>query len=344
VTKVDYSSVNPDKKFMRLALREAWKGLGITFPNPMVGAVIVANGKVASRGYHAVAGGPHAEIAALNNLASPDQARGATLYVTLEPCSTHGRTPPCTEAILKAGFARVVYGTTDPSPEHQGKAKKIFQEAGIAVTNGILDDKCAALNHAWNHRIKTGMPWIIAKCGMSLDGRIHSPYRNSITSEASRHHAMLFRRHVDAILVGGNTVRCDNPQLTIRDLRENKNQPWRVIWTRSEKNIPKKAHLLTDEYRDKTILIQDLSLREGLQNLAERGISSVLIEGGGITLGKAFEDGLVDEIRFYIAPIILGGSPLAISSESLMIPAVKCLKLKYRSFRDEIIVTGLLSK
>ncbi|MEI6416590.1 MAG: bifunctional diaminohydroxyphosphoribosylaminopyrimidine deaminase/5-amino-6-(5-phosphoribosylamino)uracil reductase RibD [Verrucomicrobiota bacterium] len=347
-----------DEQSMRLALREAWRGLGTTSPNPMVGAMIMAEGKVLARGHHAVAGGPHAEVAALNHLPSPDQARGATLYVTLEPCSTHGRTPPCTEAIIEAGFARVVYGATDPNPQHQGGAKKILVQAGISVATGVLAEKCAALNHHWNHRMKTGMPWVIAKCGMSLDGRIASPDRRWITSEASRHHAMLFRRHVDAILVGGNTVRCDNPRLTIRGLRLSNElapkltnygtdpypDPYRVIWTRSKNNIPKECHLLTDEYPDKTIILENCTLREGLQNLASRGISSVLIEGGGITLGKAFEEGLVDEVRFYVAPIILGGGTLAISSDTVMPPVKLIHPFSLRHLGPDLLLAGLVAK
>jgi len=402
---------------MRLALREAWKGLTKTKPNPMVGAVIVAEGKVLARGHHAKAGEAHAEIAALNKLTSREQARGTTLYITLEPCSTHGRTPPCTEAIIHAGFARVVYGATDPNPQHQGEAKKILEAANISVTTGVLAEKCTALNHAWNHRMKTGMPWIIAKCGMSLDGRIASPDRRWITSEASRRHAMLFRRHVDAILVGGNTVRCDNPRLTIRGLRKanelacifhgdssrgaaqhdadkadedlsaglystyrpssNRSptqsasgfrkpqqihreicglvltpllrtdpfvQPWRIVWTRAKENIPKECHLLTDEHRDKTIILENGTLREGLQDLAARGISSVLIEGGGITLGKAFEENLVDEVRFYIAPIILGGGTLAIQSEAF-IPSIRLKNINYRHhLNSNLLVTALVEK
>lgn len=331
--------------FMRLALREAWKGRGRTSPNPMVGAVIVAHGKVIARGYHAHAGGPHAEIVALSALSSFEQARGATLYVTLEPCSTYGRTPPCTEAILQAGIKRVVYGATDPNPLHQGRGKTILEQAGLLVTEGILAEKCTSLNHAWNYRMKTGMPWVIAKCGMSLDGRISSPHRRWITSETSRHHAMLFRRYVDAILVGGNTVRCDNPLLTIRRNPSLTNHlmikkcedyettaPYRIVWTRRKEHLPQECHLLSDEHRHKTIVLENCSLRQGLQSLAKKGISSVLIEGGGITLGKAFEDHLVNEIRIYVAPLLLGGTGLALSSESLLPPSLKLKNVTYRQF------------
>jgi diaminohydroxyphosphoribosylaminopyrimidine deaminase/5-amino-6-(5-phosphoribosylamino)uracil reductase len=357
-----------DTLFMRLALREAWKGLGTTSPNPMVGAVIVKNSTLLARGFHAIAGEAHAEIAAFRALSSPEQAHGATLYVTLEPCSSYGRTPPCTQAIIEAGVTRVVYGATDPDPRHRGGAKKVLEESGIAVTTGIMAKKCVALNHAWHHRMKTAMPWVIAKCGMSLDGRIASPSSHDrwITSEASRHHAMLFRRHVDAILVGGATVRNDNPKLTLRTLRaertrsiesysettdhaltakelQKKAQPWRIIWTRSEKNIPPESHLLTDEHRDKTILLQGLHLREALQHLAARGISSVLIEGGGITLGSAFQEGLVDEVRFYIAPKMLGGPTLALHCDELL-PAVRLTEIIHRRLGDDFFISALVEK
>ncbi|MBM3857557.1 MAG: RibD family protein, partial [Verrucomicrobia bacterium] len=231
---------------------------------------------------------------------------------------------------------------------------------------GVLAEKCTAINHAWNHRMKTGMPWVIAKCGMSLDGRISSSDRRWITSETSRHHAMLFRRRVDAILVGGNTVRCDNPRLTVRGVRKTRTMgaspkfatasanclvltpllgagPYRVIWTRSKENIPKESYLLTDEFRERTIVLENCTLRKGLQNLAARGISSVLIEGGGVTLGKAFEENLVDEVRFYIAPLILGGEALTIPG-NVMIPPITFSKLHHRQLKPDHLMTGLVAK
>lgn len=351
---MEFGAFGPsDEHYMRIALREAWRGLGRTSPNPMVGAVIVVNGKVVSRGHHVKAGEAHAEVAALNNLPSRAQTKDATLYVTLEPCSTQGRTPPCTKAIIEAGFARVVYGATDPNPQHQGKAKKILEAAGISVTTGVLAEKCTLINHAWNHRMQTGMPWVIAKCAMSLDGRITAAGRRWITSEKSRHHAMLFRRRVDAILVGGNTVRSDNPRLTIRGIRGAnrlapllETAPYRIIWTKKKENIPKQSHILTDEFYDRTIVLENCTLREGLQNLAARGISSVLIEGGGVTLGKAFEDNLVDEVRFYIAPMILGSGALAVQSEKMM-PRTNLKNVICRFLfcqHHDLLVTALVAK
>ena len=155
-----------DEKYMRLALREAARGVGRTSPNPAVGAVIVKAGRVLAKGWHRCAGEPHAEIEALRALRKPQLARGATLYVTLEPCCTHGRTPPCTDAIAKAGFARVVVGATDPNPRHAGRGFAVLKKAGIAVTVGILEAKCVTLNAAFNKWISTGLPLVIAKAGM----------------------------------------------------------------------------------------------------------------------------------------------------------------------------------
>jgi diaminohydroxyphosphoribosylaminopyrimidine deaminase/5-amino-6-(5-phosphoribosylamino)uracil reductase len=292
-----------DETFMRLALAEAEKGLGFTHPNPAVGAVIVRNNRVIARGWHRKAGGPHAEIEAIR------QARrtaGATIYVTLEPCSTHGRTPPCTEAIRRAGLARVVYGATDPNPRHAGRGRALLEKSGIAVTEGVLAAECAALNAGWNKWISTGRPYVIAKAGMSLDGRINSPPEQRwLTSPTSRRDAMRLRSRVQAILVGAGTVRVDNPELTVRSVRH-REQPWRVVWTRSGR-LPRGAKLFTDEFRDRTLIYQNRSLRAVLADLGRRGVATVLIEGGAQVLGEAFDRKLVDEAHFYLAPLLIGG-------------------------------------
>jgi diaminohydroxyphosphoribosylaminopyrimidine deaminase / 5-amino-6-(5-phosphoribosylamino)uracil reductase len=293
---------------MAIALTEATKGCGCTAPNPAVGAVLVKEGRVLSKGFHRAAGSPHAEIVAMRKV-SQDQLTGSTLYVTLEPCSSHGRTPPCTEAILSAGISRVVYGATDPDKRHRGKAASIFRKAGIETQEGVLAEPCAALNFHWNHRNRTGLPWVIAKAALSLDGRIDSPPdRRWITSAASRREAMKLRASVEAILVGGGTVRTDNPALTVRGIKlpKGRQQPWRVIWTRSGK-LSQNCKLLTDAQRDRTIILKGISLNSALRELARRGISSVLVEGGGKTLGEAFQESLVDEVRFFLAPLFQGG-------------------------------------
>lgn len=293
-----------DKKFMRAALAEARKGAGRTLPNPAVGCVIVRNSRILSRGWHHAAGCPHAEIEALKALKT--SARDATVYVTLEPCSTHGRTPPCTEALLRAGVARVVYGATDPNPKHAGRARRILTRAGVTVTNGVLAEECEALNVEWNKWIATGLPYVIAKAGMTLDGRINSPPESRwITSPTSRRDAMNLRRRVQAILVGGGTVRDDNPKLTIRDGKAGQ-QPLRVVWSKTGR-LPKKAHLFTDEHKDRTIVLKGMSLRAALRNLGKRGVVSILVEGGARVLGEAFDRRLVDEVCFYMAPLVTGG-------------------------------------
>lgn len=291
-----------DETFMRAALREARRDLGRTSPNPAVGCVIVRAGKIVARGWHRAAGRPHAEIEALRQLPS---ARGGTVFITLEPCSTHGRTPPCSEALIAAGVTRVVYGATDPNPAHRGRAKQLLEAAGIRVTEGVLADECTELNEGWNHWIVTGMPFVIAKCGMSLDGRIDSPPgQRWITSEAARRDAMKRRAQVDAILVGAATVRTDNPQLTLRGVRGR--QPLRVVWSRTGA-LPANCHLLTDEWREWTRVYCGRSLRQVLRDLGKRGITQILIEGGGETLGTALDQNLIQRVEIYVAPLLTGG-------------------------------------
>jgi len=297
-----------DEAMMRLAIREARKGTGKTAPNPAVGAVLVRNGEVVSKGWHRAAGKPHAEVEALRKASN---AAGCTLYVTLEPCSTHGRTPPCTAAIIQAGISRVVFGATDPNPFHAGRAVKILNEAGIEVSTGVLATECRDLNTAWNKWIVTGLPFVTAKAGMSLDGRISSfPNRRWITSEAARADAMKLRAGCDAILVGAETVRVDDPHLTLRGVSKSR-QPWRVVWSRSGE-IPPASKILTDEFRDRTLVFQGKSFRAVLRDLGKRGVQHVLIEGGGCTHGEAFDRGLVDRVVFYVAPVLLGGKTPAI--------------------------------
>ncbi|MFM8715886.1 MAG: bifunctional diaminohydroxyphosphoribosylaminopyrimidine deaminase/5-amino-6-(5-phosphoribosylamino)uracil reductase RibD [Spartobacteria bacterium] len=320
-----------DDALMRAALAEARKGLGKTGPNPAVGAVISKNGKILALGWHRGAGKPHAEIEALRNLKNPALARGATLHVTLEPCSTHGRTPPCTEAIIQAGFARVVFGATDPNPKHAGRAKKILEEAGIQTLHGVLGEECTLLNRAWNKWIATGLPFVTAKAGMSLDARIASPPdRRWITSEAARRDAMRLRAECGAVLVGAETVRTDNPHLTIRGLRV-KEQPLRAVWSRSGQ-IPSDCHLLTDEHRDRTLIYKGNPLAAVLHDLGKRGVQHVLIEGGGKTLGEALDRRLIDRIVFYIAPVLLGGPTPALGGHG--VPSNEsALRLKNPTYR-----------
>ncbi len=304
-------ALNPesDLQWMSLALEQARQGIGFTSPNPAVGAVIVAQGELIGQGFHRQAGQPHAEIEALKDARSraPERIVGSTIYVTLEPCSTQGRTGPCTSAIQAAGITRVVWGAQDPNPSHVGRAQQLLESAGIAVTTGILENECLEILRPFAKWITTGLPYVIAKAGQSLDGRITRPPGEGpwITSEAARAHSQGLRARVDAILVGAETVRQDNPRLTLRN-GSLKQQPWRIILTRSGQ-LPAEANIFTDAYQDRTLVLRDLAFPDVLRDLAARGITSVLIEGGSNVLGQAFAARCVDEVCWYIAPRLCGG-------------------------------------
>ncbi|HWB02091.1 MAG TPA: bifunctional diaminohydroxyphosphoribosylaminopyrimidine deaminase/5-amino-6-(5-phosphoribosylamino)uracil reductase RibD [Verrucomicrobiales bacterium] len=306
-----------DAHWMRLALTEARRGRGLTSPNPCVGAVIVKEGRLLASGWHRKAGGPHAEVEALRAAEAAHGLNalcGAAAYVTLEPCSTQGRTPPCVEALIAAGIARVVWGAEDPNPQHAGRAREILTSEGIEVTAGVLEEECREVIAPFAKLITTGLPWVIAKAGMSLDGRITRPAGEGqwITSEAARHDAMRLRVQCDAIIAGAETVRQDDPSLTLRgpDIPEGKEQPWRVILTHSG-NLPPEAKIFTDEHSHRTLAFRNRPLEEILRELAARGVMNVLIEGGGKVLAAAFNGRLVDEVVFYTAPLISGsGRPV----------------------------------
>src|SRR5882724_6794358 len=239
--------MNDDERFMRTALSEARKSFGQTSPNPAVGAVLVVRKRIVARGHHRQAGKPHAEIECLRNLRGK-VPKNATLYVTLEPCSTKGRTGACTDQIVRAGVNSVVIGTTDPNPRHRGRGVEILRAAGIEVRTGVLAEECAVLNEAFNKWVATGIPFVIAKCGMSLDGRLTRPKKGSrwITSPTARRHAQTLRGETDAILIGAETLRTDNPRLTVRGRRQVR-QPVRVVMTRSGK-LPRSARFFTDRF------------------------------------------------------------------------------------------------
>ena len=214
--------------YMRLALRLARRGYGTTSPNPMVGAVLVKGGRIIGRGWHHCAGEPHGEIEAILDAARHgNSVKGATLYVTLEPCSTHGRTPPCTEAILDADIKRVIIGSTDPNPRHRGKGFEILKRGGVSVTAGVLAEECEQLNESFNHWIVHRMPFVTVKAAMTLDGKIATASGESkwISSEKARAYRMKLRQGADAILVGINTILADDPSLTLRCLKSKVQPP-----------------------------------------------------------------------------------------------------------------------
>jgi len=338
-------------KFMRDALREAAKGCGATSPNPAVGALIVRNGRILARGWHRRAGLPHAEIEALRSLPDPSLARGATLYVTLEPCSSHGRTPPCTDAILAAGFNRVVVGSVDPHPKHAGGGLDILRQRGIDVITGVLESECLRLNRAFFKWITSKRPWVLAKAAVSLDGRLTRPPGEGqwLTGTEARRDAHHLRAECDAILIGTGTLKADNPSLTIRDapIPEGKAQPWRVVVTRGTAPLPKVAHLFTDEHRDRTLVFHGKPLREVLEELGEKhSVTSVLVEGGGAILGSLFSQNLADEACFYVAPILCGPSGVAIAGMEggLPQPSLHLSEIEYKQLGQDLRVRGLLQR
>src|SRR5437764_1949779 len=285
-------TLDRDEKFMRAALKEAKKALGQTSPNPAVGAVLVINDRIVARGHHREAGRDHAEIECLRDFGAPVPA-GATLFVTLEPCSTAGRTAPCTNAIISAGVKNVVVGAIDVNPRHSGEGIMQLQNAGVNVREGVLAEDCARLNEAFNQWIVTGRPFVIAKCGMSLDGRLtrRPGEPRWITGFGARRDAHQLRSHVDAVIVGAETVRLDNPRLTVRGMRHAR-QPWRVVLTRSG-NLPRRAHLFSDRQAARTLVYKRKRLPVVLEDLGKKNVTSVLIEGGAEILSHALDDRLI---------------------------------------------------
>lgn len=328
-----------DEKFMRVALAEAHKGIGRVSPNPAVGAVLVLRGKIIATGYHRGPGLPHAEVECI--AAAGQRSLGqATLYVTLEPCSTTGRTPPCSKAIAQSGLKRIVIGTIDINPAHSGRGIDQLRAAGINVRVGVLEEECTQLNEAFNKWIVTGRPFVIAKCGMSLDGRLTRRAEEGrwLTSAAARRHARQLRTEVDAVLIGAETLRADNPRLTTR--RKGK-QPWRVVLTRSGR-LPREAHLFTDRFAERTLIFRKKNLAIVLAELGRREITSVLIEGGGDLLGQAFDARLVDKVQFYVAPIFTGGAVRAVAGRGVAATAAAARldRVRYEKLGADVCVTG----
>jgi len=321
------------ESFMRQALAVAKRGWGDTHPNPLVGALIVEDGVVVAEGFHAKAGEPHAEVNAIKALGRRP-APGATLYVTLEPCSTHGRTPPCCEAIADAGLTRVVVGATDPNPAHAGKGFDLLRAGGVEVVTGVLADDCTDLNLIFNHWITTGRPLFAAKSGVTLDGKVATRTGDSkwITGEQSRADGHRWRRLFPAIAVGAGTVRADNPRLTARvDGKEW--CPWRFVFDGLLRTVTDKAmpNVYTDEFRERTIVVTTahggmgyvrklnslgvkawvLTAQSPKVNFAdfrrrcgEEGIPAVFFEGGAQLLSELLQARELDYLFTYHAPVL----------------------------------------
>ncbi len=322
-----------DERFMRRALELAEQARGLTSPNPMVGAVVVRDGVVVGEGYHRAAGHPHAEVEAL--AACGDRSHGATLYVTLEPCAHHGRTPPCAPTVIASGLARVVTAIADPNPLVAGRGLVALRAAGIDVTVGVMAGEATRQNRAFLTAMRLGRPHVVLKAGMTLDGRIADHRRRSqwITGEAARRRAHELRSESDAIVVGVETVLRDDPQLTVRLDRPWPREPFRVVLD-SRGRTPNTARLISAGTASRAIVALGAAAsddragalrargatvvrcpgRDGhvdphavLDELHRREVRSVLLEGGG-EINMAFLDaGLVDRIAVFVAPLLVGG-------------------------------------
>ncbi len=326
-----------DHAFMAKALALAKLGLYTTTPNPRVGCVIARNGEVIGEGYHVSAGLPHAEIAALQQ--AGDRAQDATVYVTLEPCAHHGRTPPCVQALIQAKVAKVIAAVQDPNPLVAGKGFALLKEAGIKVKVGLMEADAHALNPGFTKRMTSGLPWLRLKIAASLDGRTALSNGASlwITGEAARRDAHQWRARSCAILTGINTVLSDDPQLTVRAV-ETPRPPWRVVLD-TKLRIPLSAKILnhgkvliltgqdggSQAQENKILQLTNLgaevvtvvtvegglNLAEAMKELARRGMNEVLVEAGAILNGALLQMDLVDEIIFYLAPTLLGNDARA---------------------------------
>lgn len=293
-----------DIKFMKLAIRQAEKGIGAVSPNPAVGAVIVKDGIVIGAGYHHRAGMPHAEVEAIRSVADVSQCKGATIYVTLEPCCTTGRTPPCCEAIIRHGFSRVVVGCCDPNPAHAGRGYTLLRSHGIEVVEDVCRERCAALNEPFFYWIRTKRPFVVLKLAETLDGRIATAGGSSqwITGPVARKHVMALRKQADAVMVGGETFRLDNPSLTVRSASGKVlKTPRRFVASRriTADQLPdgwESADVVTPEKWDAF-----------LSRLGEEQVTMLLLEGGGELAASALSAGIVNKLEMHIAPKLLGG-------------------------------------
>jgi len=328
------NSKDSDIYFMRKALILAKKGLGKVSPNPMVGAVIVKDGVIVAKGYHKRFGGPHAEIEALKQLKqSGGDTRGATFYITLEPCCHYGKTPPCTDAIIRENFSKIVVCNTDPNPLVNGRGIQILKEHGFTVVTGILEHEGRKLNYAYFKYIKTKMPFITVKLAQSLDGKIATASGNSkwISSKPSLKVAHQLRREHDCVMVGIKTVIKDNPLLTVREVKGK--SPLRIVLD-TNLNIPLDAKILNKDLPGDTIIVtaKDVDLKKvsilknnGIKllqvkkddkgkidlfdlfySLGRQGISSILVEGGGEVVYSLLKKRMVDRLILFIAPKIIG--------------------------------------
>ena len=359
---------------MKRAIELAKKGIGYTSPNPLVGAVIVKDGRIIGEGYHEVYGGPHAEVNAFRN--AKEDVNGATMYVTLEPCSHYGKTPPCANAIVEKEISKVIIGMMDPNPMVAGRGIKILQDNGIQVITCILEDEVKKLNEIFIKYITTKRPFGILKTAMTLDGKIATSSGDSmwITNEASRNYVHEIRHRVSGIMVGVGTILSDNPKLTTRLHNKEGKDPTRIIVDTTAR-IPLDSNVLNNNSKAKTIIATteranneklqaikekgaeiiitplkdnkvDLSFL--MKSLGESGIDSVLIEGGSTLNYSALEEGIIDKVISFIAPKIIGGNesktPVGGEGIKYIKDAILLEDIQISRFCQDIIIEGYLRK
>jgi len=359
--------VERDARFMRRALELAERGRGLTSPNPMVGAVVVSDGEIVGEGYHERAGGPHAEVVAL--AAAGARSRGATMYVTLEPCSYHGRTPPCARAVIDAGIRRVVAALVDPNPRVSGRGLDALRAAGVEVAETILTDHAERQNRAFVAAMRLGRPHVTLKAAMTLDGRIADRHGESkwITGDGARAAAHRLRSESDAIVVGVGTVLRDDPALTVRLERPWPREPYRVVLD-TRARTPVAARLIAAGTKSRALVITGgdadpariaaltaagatvvpvgsrdgrVDPRAALAALAEREVRAVLVEGGGEVHGAFVDAGLVDRVAVFIAPRLMGGREATPSIGGLglsLADAIRLGALEVSRFGDDLLI------
>lgn len=358
--------MDEDTKFLKKTLGLAKKGMGWVNPNPMVGAIIVKDGQVIAKGYHKKYGAPHAEVEAITHVRSHlERLNGATLYVNLEPCSHFGKNPPCADAIIRAGIKKVVCSSIDPNPQVEGKGIKILRDNGIEVKVGVLEKEARKLNTAFFTYHEKKRPYIALKFASSLDGKIATYTGDSkwVTNEQARNFARGLRGEYQAVLVGVNTVIADDPHLGVRI--EGRKDPLRIVLD-PKLRIPLKSQFLRDnnfiivttsqaeKNKKETFLKKGVELMvfenekipmaKLLNKLANKGIISVLVEGGGQTLGNFVDSGLVDKVYAFYAPILIGGntgiSAIGGMGVEKIIDARHLKNILFKRFDDNFLVSG----
>jgi diaminohydroxyphosphoribosylaminopyrimidine deaminase/5-amino-6-(5-phosphoribosylamino)uracil reductase len=370
------NEIFPDEYYLRRAFRLAKRYQGWVSPNPMVGAVIVKQGKIIAEGAHKAFGEDHAEVDALKKINF--KAAGASLYINLEPCCHYGRTPPCTSQIIKSGIKKVIVGSKDPNPQVCGQGIKELQQAGIEVKLNLLQEEAYKLNEAYFKYITQREPFVIVKIAQTLDARV--ALRNGIsrwiTGEEAREYVHKLRHGVDGVLVGVNTIIKDNPQLTARVNSSRGRNPWRIVLD-TYSRVPLQSKIIQNNFDQRTLIVttqkaplnrrqrleklgvkvlivprkkNKINLRALLKKLASLELTSIMIEGGGEVFTTAFQEGIVDKVIYFITPGIVGDEKAKLALGTLkripkkMTEILRLRDVTIRKFKEDIMITGYIPR